>query len=86
MNFGEWRNAVVILQRDSGIVGERHLGNRCVQSDAANVLDQAFWSKVFPTRHFKPVVPELLAGLQANQVMPIAEAIHDFELSRFQCS
>jgi hypothetical protein len=86
MNFGKWRNAVAILQYDSVIEGDRHLNNRHVPSDETNMLNGAFWAEVFPTRHVKPILPEMLARLDPNQVMPIAESIHDFHLLRLQCS
>src|SRR5215471_5576492 len=86
MNFRKWRNAVAIFQPDSPLVRDLHLSNRGSQSDKTNMQDGAFWAKVFPTSHFKPFLPELLADLEPKQVMPIAESVHDFHLSRLQCS
>lgn len=86
MNLGKWRNAVATLQRDSLIIGGRHLSDSGIQSYETNMLNGAFCEKVFPTRHVKSILPELLAGLKPNQVMPITESVHDFHLSRLQCS
>jgi hypothetical protein len=67
-------------------VQDHHLNNRGIQSYETNMLNRAFRTKVFPTRHVNPVFPELFAGLEPNRVMPIAESVHDFHLSGLQRS
>ena len=72
MNFGKRGNAIATLQCNSLMVHNHHSNNRGIQSYVTNMLNRAFRTKVFPTRHFNPVFPELFAGLEPNWVMPIA--------------
>lgn len=61
VNFGKGRNAVATVQADSLIIGDSRLNNRDVQSDKANMFDDALWAKVLRTDHVKSFSPETLA-------------------------
>ena len=84
MYFGKWRDSVVTLQCDTFFVGDLHLSNRQVPSDKTDMLNGAFWVKVFRAYHVKAIPPETLAGFLSDQVMPIAKSVYDFDLSHLQ--
>jgi hypothetical protein len=84
MCFGKWSDAVA-FQGDSLNVGDCRLNNRDVRPDKTGMLNSAFWTKLFPAYHVKPISPETLLRFLPDQAMPIAESVHDFDLSRLQC-